>query len=317
MAAGAVPRFPARARRAAVAALLAVSALTACGTEAPDPVGEAGRGTFPATVSDAKGEVVVPARPQRIVSLSPTATEILYAIGAGGQVAAVDDQSNYPEQAPRTKLSGFQPNAEAVAAQDPDLVVLSTDVNEIVASLRALDIPTIEQPAAATLDDAYEQIRQLGVATGHVGEAETVVESMQARIDALVRSAPERALTYYHELDQKLFTVTSSTFIGQVYAMIGLDNVADAAPGADTGYPQLSAEYLIKADPDVIFLADSKCCAQSAETVRARPGWDRMAAVRAGAIVELDDDVASRWGPRIVELLEIVAEAVSELEPAA
>jgi iron complex transport system substrate-binding protein len=268
------------------------------------------------TITTAKGAVEIPKRPERIVSLSATATEMLFAIDAGEQVIAVDDQSNYPADAPKTALSGFQPNAEAVADREPDLVVLSDDINEIVKSLTALKVPTLQMPAATNLNDSYEQIEQLGVATGHVAEASRVVASMSSKVDRLMGSAPDRKLTYYHELDQKLFSVTSNTFIGQVYKLVGLENIADAATGADTGYPQLSAEYLIQADPDVIFLADTKCCGQTAAKIAQRPGWDQMTAVKTGAVVELDDDIASRWGPRIVDLLEVVVREVGELEPA-
>jgi iron complex transport system substrate-binding protein len=138
---------------------------------------------------------------------------------------------------------------------------------------------------------------------------------MKSQIQQLVASIPkfDHQLTYYHELDQTYYTATSNTFIGQVYGLLGLRNIADEAKGAASGYPQLSAEYIIKADPDVIFLADTKCCGQSAATVAKRPGWDQIAAVKDGAVVGLDDDVASRWGPRVVDLLQVVEQALSRL----
>jgi iron complex transport system substrate-binding protein len=140
---------------------------------------------------------------------------------------------------------------------------------------------------------------------------------MQAQVDEIVAGLPETAtpLTYYHELDNTFFSVTSDTFIGQVYGLLGLQNIADAADpdGAAGGYPQLNAEFIITEDPDLIFLADVKCCGESAETIAARPGWADMTAVSTGAVVELDDDVASRWGPRIVDLLGQVSEAVGEV----
>ena len=304
-------------RRGAVVVVVGFLLMAACGRETPDVADAPTSVTFPMTITAANGPVVVEQRPERIVSLSPTATEMLFAIGAGDQVVAVDDQSNFPAGVPKTDLSGFQPNAEAVADREPDLVVLSDDINEIVNSLEALKIPTLHQPAAAKLDDSYAQIEQLGAATGHARQAAALVTSMRTRIERLAGSAPTRKLTYYHELDQKLFSVTSQTFIGQIYELAGLDNIADAAQGADTGYPQLSAEYIIKADPDVIFLADTKCCGQSEAKVAQRPGWDQIAAVKSGAVVELDDDVASRWGPRIVDLLETVVEELNDVEEAA
>ena len=307
-------------RRAFGVALVAAVILTGCGssTEPPNETPEAqDAGGFPVTIEAANGTVKIEARPERIVSLSPTATEMLFAIGAGDQVIAVDDQSNFPAEAPTTDLSGFEPNVEAIADHEPDLVIVSNP-GPVVKSLKKLGVPVLLQPAATDLDDTYAQIEQLGTATDHTEEAEEVVSKMRARVDDIVASVPtfDDAPTYYHELDQTYFTVTSKTFIGNVYALLGLENIADAAPDAASGYPQLSAEYIVDADPDLIFLADTKCCDQSQETVAARPGWKQMSAVRNDAVVELDDDIASRWGPRVVEYLQIVADELAALETA-
>ncbi|MFI5494288.1 ABC transporter substrate-binding protein [Actinoplanes sp. NPDC051859] len=267
----------------------------------------AAAGTFPATA----GGVTLDKRPEKIVSLAPTATEMLFAIDAGKQVAAVDDQSNYPADAPKSDLSGFKPNAEAIAAKNPDLVVLSDDLNKIVEQLTKLKIPVLVTPAAKTLDDSYRQITELGTLTGHPAEATALVEQMKTQIDKIVKSVPARTaeLTYYYELDPTFFTVTSKTFVGSVFTMFGLKNVAD---GAKTDYPQLSQEALIAADPDMVFLADSKCCAQSPDTVAKRKGWAGIAAVKNKQVVALDDDIASRWGPRVVDLVQSVADAVAK-----
>jgi iron complex transport system substrate-binding protein len=229
---------------------------------------------------------------------------------------AVDGNSNYPAEAPRTELSAYQPNLEAIAGYQPDLVVYSDDPGELAAGLGKLSIPALQQPAAKDLDDTYRQIEQLGTATGHPAEAGRLTATMRAEIDKIVAAAgrPERPLSYYHELDKNLYSATSKTFIGQLYGLLGLKNVADAADKDGSGYPQLSAEHLLEADPDLIFLADTKCCGQSARSVAARDGWDQLTAVRSGGVVELDDDVASRWGPRVVDFLRTVAAKVDTLE---
>jgi iron complex transport system substrate-binding protein len=291
-----------------------------CGPSTSGQGGEEGAAAagFPVTLETPAGKVEVRQRPTRVVSLSPTATEMLFALGAGGQVVAVDDYSNYPPAAPKTKLSALEPNVEAIAGYRPDLVVFATDPGDLASSLRRLEIPAVALPAATRLDDTYAQLQQLGKATGHPAEAEALVASMRAEIQQIVASARlERPLTYYHELDKSLFSATSKTFIGQLYAQLGLENVADRADKDGSGYPQLSAEYVVKADPDLIFLADTKCCAQSAKTVAARAGWDQVRAVRDGAVVELDDDVASRWGPRVVDFLRTVAAKLKALEAVA
>lgn len=269
---------------------------------------------FPVTVTAANGSVLVRTAPTAIVSLSPTATEMLFAIGAGAQVIAVDDQSTYPETAPVTDLTGFSPNVEAIVAYDPDLVVITFDPGDLIASLESLEIPVLLEPAATSLTDVYDQIEQLGTATGHEQEANELTESMRAHIeqlssDAASSSATERP-TYYFELDPTYYSVTSTTFIGQLMGLFGLDNVADPADTDGYGYPQLSAEYILDVDPDFIFLADTKCCSQTAGTVATRPGWGTLTAVTGGNVIELDDDIASRWGPRIVDLLDAIQEAI-------
>ena len=258
-----------------------------------------------------------PAGHERIVSISTVATEMLFAIDAGDRVVAVDSMSNYPAEAPTTDLSGYQPNVEAILGFAPDLVVLSYDPGDVVAGLEAAGVATLLQGAAYTLADTYDQITALGAITGDVDEAAALVAGMQSEMAELAASVQERdePLSYYHELDDTLYTVTSSTFIGEVYALAGLVNAADAADpdGASWGYPQLSAEYLLDADPDLIFLADTRCCSQTAITVAERPGWETLTAVTNGTVVELDDDVASRWGPRIVDLLRVIVDSVNAI----
>jgi iron complex transport system substrate-binding protein len=253
--------------------------------------------------------VVSAARPKRIVSLSPTATEMLFAIGAGHQVIAVDDQSNYPKSAPRTKLSGFQPNVESISGYRPDLVVLADDT--VAAPLRQLGIRVVVQPSANTLADSYRQLTQLGALTGNQGGASTVVASMKTNLRSLEAGVPKRSPqpTVYYELDNTFFSASSKTFIGQILAMAGLKNIADQADTGGSGFPQLSQEYIITANPSFIFLADTKCCAQSAATVAARSGWSQLAAVTGHHVVALDDDIASRWGPRVVQLFRTVVDA--------
>ncbi|WP_416901580.1 ABC transporter substrate-binding protein [Micromonospora echinospora] len=298
-----------------VALAVTALALGACADpddDEPTPGASGAAGQFPVTV----GELTLEKRPEKIVSLSAAATEMLFAIGAGSQVTAVDEQSNHPPEAPKTDLSGFQPNAEAISAKTPDLVVLSDDRNKIVDQLTALKIPVHLVPAAQTLDDTYRQIGELGQLTGQVDAAADLTRRMKDDITKLVADLPKRAekLTYYHELGPELYTATSKTYIGSLYALVGLENIADAsdADGKSGGYPQLSQEVIVKADPDFIFLADTKCCQQSAQTVGARGGWGGITAVKNNQVVALDDDIASRWGPRVVDLLRAIVDAVAK-----
>jgi iron complex transport system substrate-binding protein len=249
--------------------------------------------------------------PHRIVSISPTATESLYAIGAGKQVVAVDDQSDYPAGTPKTKLSGFTPNVEAIASYRPDLVVVAFDPGGLVSSLHKLKIRVLMQPAAANLKEAYAQILELGGVTGHPAQAKSLVAGMKSKIASIVAHArKDPSLSVYHELEPDLYSATSKTFIGRIYALFGLHDIADAADSTGSDYPQLSSEYIISANPSLIVLADVRCCGQTRQTVSSRPGWNTISAVRNHAIVRMDDSIASRWGPRVVNFVRAIASAL-------
>lgn len=248
---------------------------------------------------------------QRIVSLSPTHTEILYAIGAGDQVVAVDSMSNFPADAAITDLSSYEPNVEAIAEFDPDLVVIGDDFTGLADQLAAIGVESWVSSAPVSLDEAYAQIVDLGTAVGRSEAASELADSMKADIEEIIAGAAQlpEGTSYFLELDDTLYSVTSNTFVGSIFDMFGLRNIADATEG-DTDYPQLSAEFIVSQDPTLIFLADTKCCGASAETVAARPGWDVLSAVINGHVFGLDDDIASRWGPRLVDFVAAIADAL-------
>lgn len=277
--------------------------------------GDAG---FPVEIDTAAGPVTIEARPEAIVSMSPSATEMLWAVGAGDQVKAVDSLSNYPAGAPVTDLSAFEPNLEAIAAQQPDLVVLGFPNDEIEDGLAGLGIPVLLQPAATSLDDTYSQLSELGLATGHPDEAAAAVASLRSGIDEVVRGMPAPAGAkpkVYHELDDTFYSASSGSFIGQLYQLLGYDNIADAAdPEGSVGYPQLNAEQIIQADPDLIVITDAYSYGPA--DIAARPGWNTIKAVADDRVVVVNDDVASRWGPRVVEFLRTIAAATPVAAPA-
>jgi cobalamin transport system substrate-binding protein len=296
--------------------VLAGSALSALALSVAGASGGASAtDSFPVTVVASNGKVTVSKRPNRIVSLSPTATETLFAIGAASQVVAVDDQSDYPKSAPKTSLSGFTPNVEAIAGYRPDLVVIAYDPKGLSGALQRLGITVLHQDGAKSFNGAYQQIRQLGMVTGRDVAATKLVAGMKARIAGIVKGArrARSGLSVYHELTPDLYSATSKTFVGQVYSALGLRNIADAADSVGGGYPQLSAEYVVSASPDLIVLADTVCCGEKASSVAARPGWDRISAVRTGSIVRIDDSIASRWGPRLVNFFRAMSSALARL----
>ena len=311
-------------RRALAGAIASVAALSlaACassGSAAPSspratPTSSAAAAQFPVTVHAANGNVTIARRPTAIVSLSATATEMLFAIGAGAQVKAVDRDSDYPPNVPRSTLNALELNVEAVAAYQPDLVVAAGLSKAQSQQLAKLSVHVLDEPAATDVSQSYQQLTQLGAATGHPDGAAAVVARMKQQIAAIARSMPKRSATYYYELDQTYYSVTSATFIGRALRLLGLASIADSAKGAAAsgGYPQLSAEFILNADPGYVFLADTRCCKQSLATLARRPGWSTLSAVRNGRVVALDDDIASRWGPRLVDLLRTVADAIKQ-----
>ena len=264
------------------------------------------------------------ATPACVVSLSPTATETLFAIGAGAQVQAVDSDSNYPTHGlPTKRINALNPSVESVlgicrsvrgASTKPGLVIISYDANSIKEKLTALGVRVVSQDAPTSLAGALDQIRQLGSLTGHVASADALAASMARAIAADVTSVPAhptKKLRVYYELDPTYYSLTSSTFVGALMKSLGVINIADAhATSADAGYPQLSAEYITSANPQLIFLADTLCCKITPAKVRARAGFATVSAVVNGHVVNLSDDVASRWGPRLTLLMRQITAAV-------
>jgi iron complex transport system substrate-binding protein len=300
--------------RALFVSAFVATAVVSCGSNSADDTSSS---VVESTTADtAAGDGDVSGSPERIVSLSPTHTELLFAIGAGEQVVAVDAMSNHPPAAAAvvTSLSGYEPNVESIVSYEPDLVVIGDDYNGLAEQLASVGIESWAAPAPLNLDEVLAQIENLGEVVGKLDEATELANSMRTSIDEIVASTPtlDAPLFYYHELDDTYFTATSNTFVGSVYGLFGLRNIADAAED-QSDYPQLSAEFIISQNPDLIFLADTKCCAASAESVAARPGWETLAAVQDGHVIALDDDIASRWGPRVVDFVRFISEAVSQL----
>lgn len=297
-------------------ALAASLTLAGCGDSdigsSEDPGPPASSADYPVTIDAVNGAVTLDRQPERIVSLSPSATEILFAIGAGDQVVAADEYSTYPEQAPTTDLSSYDPNVEAIAGYSPDLVVIANDTNGIVGALAELDIPTIVNPAPVTIDEGYDGIAGLGLATGHVDETAKVVADMRAEIGTSLEAAAREGLRVYHELDENHYAASSSSFIGSVYDSLGATNIADAADAQKSGYPQLTEEAIIAADPELIVITDQ--VGYTADDVASRPGWENVSAVKNGSIVTVDTDISSRWGPRLPQLIGLIADAMASTQ---
>ncbi len=308
----------------AVAAILGLVVLAACNgggsspNSTPDPL--AG---FPVTLQGAQGtSVTLDTPPERMVVLSPGHVEILFAIGAGTSVIAVDQNTDFPPEAAAidTKLSGFQPSIEAIAALSPDLVIVSFAPDGFIDQLNILSIPVFFDEIdtkVTTVEGVFDSIAELGQATGRSAEASDVIAALSLRVDAVLAAVAEieRGPTVYHELDvfEGFFTISPDTFTGDLYAKLKAENITSSDEGL---FPQLSQEAIIDRNPEVIVLADA-AFGQTPEVVSGRPGWDTIDAVVNGRVYTIDPSLASRPGPRLVDALEQLARLIyPELFPA-
>lgn len=245
--------------------------------------------------------------PKRIISLSPSITEILFEIGSGNQVIAVDNLSNYPNEAPITDISAYDPNVEAISLLNPDLVILSYNIKNLKAALKKIGIETIYLPAPLNFEDILDQIDYLGLQTGNEDKAKKLISKMKNRMKTLQKLREnEKATKIYHEIDPNYYSPSKFSFIGDIYQKLNYKNVADKADISNLGYPKLSPELIISENPDLIVLPgkDNKYV----EKVKLRPGWSYIEAVKKNNFLLTNNDIASRWGPRILNFASILVE---------
>lgn len=242
-------------------------------------------------------------KPDRIISLSPTATEMLFAIGAGGNVVAVDSHSNFPKDAPLTKLSALEPNLEAIASYEPDLVIIAFEIGNLKVDLNAVGIEVLMLPATPTVEDALKQILEIGDITGNEENAEKLVVKIRSQIKTIsLQREGKPKFSVYHELDENYYSPSTWSFLGNIYDILGFKNIADEADTAKTGYPKLSAEYIMVSNPDIIVTSGLKNDKQLKFASRA--GWNAIKAVQNEAIISVEPDIAGRWGPRMIDFCE-------------
>ncbi len=283
---------------------------TAVPTATPTPA------PFLSIVDDYGRTVVLKDHPQRIVTLAPSATEMIFAVGTGDRLVGRDELSDYPPEA--KQVSSIGPtyptiNTEAIVALRPDLILAPGVISpEQVKALENLGLTVFHQSTPKDLEGIFQQILTVGRLTGNTAQAEKVVADLRARVTALeekVRSVPSRPKVFY-ELDAmdpgKPWTAGPGSFIDRLITMAGGQNVGAVLTGE---WGQLSLEELLRQDPDLILLGTANY-GETPEKVRQRPGWNRLRAVREGRIYPIDADLISRPGPRIVEGLEAMARII-------
>lgn len=279
-----------------------VPAATLAPTVAPAPT--ATPAPFPVTITDDQGTAVtIPAEPRKIVSLTPAATEILFAIGAGPRVVAkVEDIANFPPEASSVPVVATYKGVEVekIVSAGADLVISGgADFGQgpAVEQLRRANIPVLVAEPTTT-SGVLTDIRFLGQASGESATANSVADSMLAQFDAIraVTSTATHPKVFY-ELDatSKIYTTTDASFLQEMIQLAGGEPITTGS----TTNSEISLEKLIAANPDVIVLGDAAYGVTAAQ-VKARPGWGTIHAVQAGTIVGVDDIVVSRPGPRLV-----------------
>ncbi|NWG21763.1 MAG: cobalamin-binding protein [Chloroflexi bacterium] len=283
-------------------------------TTVPQPTSTPAAAPVVVLTDSAGREVALEALPQTFVSLAPSTTEILFALGLGQQVIAIDDFSNYPAEAeslPRIGGTDFSYNYEQIAVLQPDLVLAAGITSpEAVEKIESLGIPVaILGTPETTLDGVFADIELAGALTGRSEQARLITTAMRARLDEIkARIAPvtERPRVFW-ELDAtdpaKPFTVGPGNFISDLLNIAGGENIFATA---DSPFPQVSAEQIVAADPQIILLADAQY-GITVESVLARPGWETITAIKEKRVYPINDDLVSRPGPRIIEGLESIA----------
>lgn len=260
---------------------------------------------YPFTIKDDTGtEVTFAEAPAKVVTLVPSETEIMFAIGAGDQVVGVDEYSNYPEEAAsKQKVGDMTTNIEAVAALEPDLVLASASMNtDAIAQLRELDIPVFASEPT-TYDATVAKIELIGKIMNKGTEAGQVAEHMRTvkqQVTDAVKDA--QAKSVYLEFSPG-WTVGSGTFLDELLTLAGGTNIA----GSQAGWYEVSAEEVVKQNPNVIIYPDLQADPNPIlAAIESRPGWEVIDAISNKQLFAVAEDPLVRVGPRLADgLLEL------------
>jgi iron complex transport system substrate-binding protein len=267
-------------------------------------------GGFPLSIADAAGRKVTIAKaPQRIVSLAPSTTEILFALGLGGKVVAVDNFSDYPADVTALpKIGDLKVNFEQVVAKSPDLVLAAAITSpDAVKKLEDLKLTVVVVGSAtSTMDNIQSDITLVGKVSGTQAQAQQVIEGMRKKLDSLkAKAATARSKPrVYWELDgtdpTKPFTVGPGGFVNDIITLAGGENTFAKST---TPYAQISSEQVVSANPDIIIMSDA-AYGVTVDALKARKGWNVVNAVKNNKVFPIDDNLVSRPGPRVVDGLE-------------
>ncbi|MBP2242420.1 iron complex transport system substrate-binding protein [Cytobacillus eiseniae] len=310
------------------ALFLAAGVLTGCGGNTEEPNENANtkdketqqvkeESAFPVTIKDAlDNEVIIDAKPEKIVSLIPSNTEIAFELGLGEQIVGVNDFDNYPaEAAEKEKVGGQEFNVEKVISLSPNLVLAhesTADAVEVgLQQLRDAGIAVVIVNDVENFDQVFETIIMIGMATGKKEEAERLAANMKEKLEAIIAKAAdittEERKKVFVEVSPapEIFAVGSDTFMNEMLHIIHADNVVTEA-----GWMQLDSEAVIERNPDVIITTHGFYTEDPIGNVLGRDGWQDITAVKNKQVVDVDSDMVTRTGPRLVEGVEELAKAI-------
>jgi len=273
-------------------------------------LGGAQKKTILSIVDDYGRTVELHGIPQRIVSVAPSPTEIMFAVGAGSQVVGVDNYSDYPAEARSLpQIGSYTLNVEVIMSLKPDLIVSSDLVPRAqLDQLAAQGIPYFIF-ATRTMEDVFKDLRLAGSLTGHSLEAEALIAGLQARVNAVTNKTladgVEKVRTYVEYYP--LWTYGPGSFGNDLIRLAGGSNIA---ANASNEYPELTPEFIIAQNPQVVIYTVGPMTTTTSSDFAARSGWSNIYAVSHNKIYSIDDNLVSRYGPRVVDGLEQLAEII-------
>ena len=307
--------------------LLTVFALAGCGggnadhqkvdAEAKNETAKQAETKFPVTVTDAtEQKVTIEAKPEKIVSLMPSNTEIAFGLDLGEQIVGVSDFDNYPEEAAKKeKIGGMEFNVEKIISLKPDLVLAHESSGETgeagLQQLRDAGITVLVINNAAKFTEVYETIRLIGTATGEKEQAETLIADMKKKVEDIKTKAQaikeEDKKTVFVEVSPapELYAAGKNTFIDEMLQIINAKNTV-----AEEGWPKMESEAIIKSNPEVIVTTHGYYTPEPVKNVTSREGWQNITAVKENRVVDVHSDKVTRTGPRLTEGVEELAKAV-------
>ena len=249
---------------------------------------------------------------QRVVSLSTTHTEIIQTLGGENLLVGIDSFSE--SELPIEKIDAFTVTADELVNLNPDLVIVAFDFNGIIDGLEALNLNYVLLPPARNFDEVYTQIMEIGNLINKSEESIDLVSEMENDVAEIIESFSAQNVKVFHEIGYTygIYTVNENSFIGEIYNLLGVDNIANFKEDPfGSGYPEFSEEEILMANPNLIIVGHSDYLNKDLST---RVGWEEITAIQSGNLFFLDENLANNWGTNTVDLLNTLSEVTQSQE---